>query len=70
MQIICSGVDGIKVQLWQAIHEYRKMDYGAALRYGCSCENRFAYCVDEFHDSFHWKAACGADPVNIVIKRH
>ena len=29
-----------------------------------------AYCVDEFHDSFHWKAACGADSVNIVIKRH
>ena len=28
------------------------------------------YCVDEFHDSFHWKAACGADSVNIVIKRH
>ena len=29
-----------------------------------------SYCVDEFHDSFHWKAACGADSVNIVIKRH
>ena len=28
------------------------------------------YCVDEYHDSFHWKAACGADSVNIVIKRH
>ena len=45
MQIICSGVDGIKVQLWQGLrvigHEYRKTDYGAALRYGCSCENRF-----------------------------
>ena len=23
MQIICSGVDGIKVQLWQAITRYR-----------------------------------------------
>ena len=23
-------------------HEYRQMDYGAALRCGCSCENRFA----------------------------
>ena len=31
---------------------------------------RGSYCVDEFHDSFHWKAACGADSVNIVIKRH
>ena len=32
--------------------------------------NFLPYCVDEFHDSFHWKAACGADSVNIVIKRH
>ena len=43
MQIIRSGIDGIKVQLWEAIigHEYRKTDCGAALRWGCSFENRF-----------------------------
>ena len=40
MQIISSGVDGIKVQLWEAItgyrHEYRKMDCRSS--WGCSCE--------------------------------
>ena len=54
MLIICSGVDGIDViGPWMASklnfgkrlrvtgHEYRKMDYGAALGCGCSCENRF-----------------------------
>ena len=54
MQIICSGVDGIKVQLWQAITRYRtrisKMDYWAALRCGCFCENRFV--SKRWHPSF------------------
>ena len=31
-------------------HEYRKMDYGAALRCGCSCENRFV--SKRWHPSF------------------
>ena len=35
-------------------HEYRKMDYGAALRCGCSCENRFV--SKRWHPSF--KATC------------
>ena len=30
--------------------EYRKMDYGAALRCGCSCENRFV--SKRWHPSF------------------
>ena len=46
MQIIRSGVDGIKVQLWEAITRYRTpiSENGllrAALRWGCSCENHF-----------------------------
>ena len=32
-------------------HEYRKMDYGAALRCGCSCENRFV--SKRWHPSFN-----------------
>ena len=31
-------------------HEYRKLDYGAALRCGCSCENRFV--SKRWHPSF------------------
>ena len=31
-------------------HKYRKMDYGAALRCGCSCENRFM--SKRWHPSF------------------
>ena len=31
-------------------HEYRKTDYGAALRWGCSCENRFV--SKRWHPSF------------------
>ena len=29
-------------------HEYRKMDNGDALRWGCSCENRFVKKVAAF----------------------
>ena len=32
-------------------HEYRKMDYGTALRCGCSCENRFV--SKRWHPSFN-----------------
>ena len=31
-------------------HEYRKTDYGAAMRWGCSCENRFV--SKRWHPSF------------------
>ena len=55
MQIFCSGVDGIKVQLWEAMrvtgHEYRKMDYGVALRWGCYCQNRLV--SKRWHPSFN-----------------
>ena len=32
-------------------HEYRKLNYGAALRCGCSCENRFV--SKRWHPSFN-----------------
>ena len=40
-------------------HEYRKMDYGAALRRGCSCENRFV--SKRWHPSFkrYCHVGCG-----------
>ena len=45
MQIICSRVDGIKVQLCEAITRYRTRISENGLRgrieMGCSCENRF-----------------------------
>ena len=63
MQIIRNGVDGIKVQRWEAITRYRTRisettgpglrDYGAALRCGCACENRFA--SKRWHPSFKQK---------------
>ena len=34
MQIVCSGVDGIKVQLWEAITRYRARISENGLR-GC-----------------------------------
>ena len=59
MQIICSGVDGIEVQLWEAITLYRTRisENGprAALRWGCSCENRFV--SNRWHPSFNVKTA-------------
>ena len=38
-------------------HEYRKMDYGAALRCGCSCKNRFV--SKRWHPSFNPRTAGG-----------
>ena len=55
MQIICIGVDGIKVQLWEAITRYRTRISENGLRgrtemgYS-SCENRFV--SKRWHPSF------------------
>ena len=38
-------------------HEYRKMDYGAALRCGCSCEDRFVSKM--WHPSFNIEELVG-----------
>ena len=63
MQIICSGVDGIKVQLLEAIMRYwtrisENGLYGAAMRLGCSCENRFVskrwHPLKEIIHHLHW----------------
>ena len=50
------------------VNSLRKVDFSHPT--GHYTWKKKSYCVDEFHDSFHWKAACGADSVNIVIKRH
>ena len=54
MQIIRSGVDGIKVQRWEAITRYRTRISENGLRgrieMGCSSENRFV--SKRWHPSF------------------
>ena len=39
-------------------HEYRKTVYGAAMRWGCSCENRFL--SKRWHPSFNRMSNCWA----------
>ena len=66
MQVICSGVDGIKVQLWQAITRYRTRISENGLRgrieIGCSCQNRFV--SKRWHPSFKGRRV----PLRILSK--